>query len=384
MVLFRAPDLDATERRVIDLIERIRDSLSYATSTPTRWFGQLARGTRARALQGSNSIEGYNVTVDDALAAIENGDPMEASREDWNAVRGYRNALTFVLQLADDPHFHFTEAFVRSMHFMMLEYDLSKHPGKWRPGPIYVRDERKREIVYEAPDADEVPPLMRELMESLEEQSNEHVLIRAAISHLNLVMIHPFSDGNGRMARCLQTLVLARQRVLERHFCSIEEYLGYNTNDYYQVLADVGRGVWSPGDYTRPWIRFNLTAHYRQAATLLNRTRETQRAWDELETELRRRALPDRYVYALVDATFGWKVRNSTYRLHADVSENLASRDLKDMVDAGLLIPEGQKRARFYRAAPFLQTIRGRIALPRKIPSPFEVIEQQTLPFGTT
>jgi len=85
------------------------------------------------------------------------------------------------------------------------------------------------------------------------------------MAHLNLVMIHPFRDGNGRMARCLQSLVLARGGVLSPMFMSIEEYLGRNTHNYYNVLAQVGGGSWQPERDTRPWIRFILTAHLRQA-----------------------------------------------------------------------------------------------------------------------
>src|SRR3970282_2154670 len=124
-------------------------------------------------------------------------------------------------------------------------------------------------------------------------------LVRAAMAHLNLVMIHPFSDGNGRMARCLQTLVLAREGILAPEFCSVEEYLGRNTQDYYAVLARVGEGGWHPENDSRPWIRFMLTAHFRQASTLLRRTKEMKRTWDELEREIQRRGLPDRVVSAL-------------------------------------------------------------------------------------
>jgi len=62
------------------------------------------------------------------------------------------------------------------------------------------------------------------------------------MAHLNLTMIHPFSDGNGRMARCLQSLVLARGGKLSPEFLSIEEYLGRNTPSYYQVLSAVAQG----------------------------------------------------------------------------------------------------------------------------------------------
>ena len=85
-------------------------------------------------------------------------------------------------------------------------------------------DEKKQETVYKGPDAERVPELMAELVKSLNAKSDSPAMIRAAIGHLNLVMIHPFSDGTGRMARCLQTLILAREQIIEPTFCSIEEY----------------------------------------------------------------------------------------------------------------------------------------------------------------
>ncbi len=83
---------------------------------------------------GSNSIEGYNVTQEDAIAAADGEEPLDAQSETWAAITGYRNALTYVLQLSDDPHFRYGEGFIRSLHYMMLSYDLPRHPGSWRPG----------------------------------------------------------------------------------------------------------------------------------------------------------------------------------------------------------------------------------------------------------
>src|SRR3990172_4743171 len=111
---------------------------------------------------------------------------------------------------------------------------------------------------------------MNELVDGMREEQGP-AIVRAAIAHLNLVLIHPFRDGNGRMARCLQTLVLAREQILEPIFCSIEEYLGRNTLAYYDILAEVGGGSWQPERDALPWVRFSLTAHLRQARTMLRR-----------------------------------------------------------------------------------------------------------------
>src|SRR4029079_14762163 len=136
--------------------------------------------------------------------------------------------------------------------------------GRWRPGAITVRDEMKGATVYEGPDAESVPGLMEELIDYLRNVDRQVPgIIRGAMAHLNLTMIHPFRDGNGRMDRCLQTLVIARTGTLYPPFCSIEEYLGRNTPEYYAVLTEVGNGKWQPQRDARPWIRFCLQAHYR-------------------------------------------------------------------------------------------------------------------------
>ncbi len=368
-MLFTAHPLNFAERKALDEIEKIRDSIKYALSVPQRWLGLLRRNTFARCIRGSNSIEGYNVSAEDAIAAVEREEPLEAERETWAAVNGYRGAMTYVLQLAKDPHFSYNEGFLRSLHYMMLSYDLSKHPGCWRPGPIYVRDEPKNEIVYEGPDAETIPELVRALIRSLNREDGHHAMVRAAMGHLNLVMIHPFSDGNGRMARCLQTLILAREGILESQFCSIEEYLGRNTQEYYNVLAKVGQRKWSPSNDARSWIHFCLTAHYRQAATLLRRTKEIERIWNELEIEARKRGLPERTILALSDATIGLRIRNATYRSAAMITDTLASRDLRELVKHGLLVPDGEKRGRAYLGAKILKDIRERTREP-KTPDP--------------
>ena len=379
-MIFSVPKLTGDDFQVIGKIEEMRNSLKYSISTPMRWSGFLRRNTFARAIKGSNSIEGYNVTQEDAMAIVEGEQPVEAERDTWLNVMGYRNAMTYVLQLSKSPRFSYNEGFIRSLHYMMLSHDLSKNPGNWRPGPIYVRDQAKQETVYEGPAVERIPKLIDELMNSMNYgEGYQHMIIKGAMAHLNLVMIHPFSDGNGRMARCLQTLVLAREGILEPTFCSIEEYLGRHTDDYYRVLAEVGKGSYHPENDAAPWIRFNLTAHYRQAATLVRRSRMLQRLWDQLEIEIKRRGLPDRAITALADAAAGLRVRNPIYRSQVDISENLATRDLKMLVDAGLLIAKGEKRGRDYVGSETILQISKMAWEPRITEDPYQTLRPENL-----
>lgn len=359
-MLFSAPDLTEPEREVLEMIEGLRKALRYATAERRRWTGLLRRVLFARNIRGSNSIEGYEVSLDDALsiALMEDEESLDAEQETKAAVIGYRNAMTYILQIADDPHFSYSEGLIKSLHFMMLHYALDKSPGRWRPGVIFVRDDDTGQIVYEGPDAIEVPELMTELVAELNAASELPPMVRAAMAHLNLTMIHPFRDGNGRMARALQTLVLAREGILVPEFASIEEYLGRNTPSYYKVLAQVGQGTWRPENDARPWVRFSLTAHYRQARTVQGRVDEAEQMWNHLEVLIKEHRLPERVISGLYLATVGFRVRNAMYRADAEVSDLVASRDLAALVDRGLLTPKGERRGRYYIAAEPLQAIR--------------------------
>jgi Fic family protein len=374
-VLFDTPALDGLEEAVVGRIDEVRKTLSYATAAK-RWTGVLARMTLARGIRGSNSIEGFHVTIEDAMAAGADEAPMDAAGETLGALVGYRNAMTYALQLSDDPHFSYSCGLIKSLHFMMQQYDFSKNPGRWRSGPIFVRDDESGARVYEGPDAASVNALAHELTEILNNPpAGSPPMVVAAMAHLNLVMIHPFSDGNGRMGRVLQTLVLARGGIVAKEFCSIEEYLGRNRQAYYDVLAQVGAGSWHPERDARPWVRFCLTAHYRQASTLVRRANVMEKLWDLLEREASRRGLPERSIPALAEAALGLRIRNGTYRKSADISDNVASRDLKLLSGAGLLVPQGAKRGRHYTASDALRAMGAAAAHgeKRQFADPFEI-----------
>lgn len=358
-MLFETPRLGPEEHRVLALVEGFRGKLRRQLHEPRRWYGSLRRASFARAVQGSNSIEGFDAALDDAAAINLGEEPLDASEETWLAIKGYRDAMTFVLQLANESDFFYSEQLLKSLHFMMTNHELRHRPGLWRAGAIYVRDDGTGEIVHEGADIDEVPALMRELVEGLNHENAVPPLVGAAMAHLHLVLIHPFRDGNGRMGRCLQTLVLARERIVDPVFSSIEEYLGRNTQAYYDVLAAVGGGHWQPDRDARPWIRFILTAHVRQARTLLRRVKESERLWDELERIVGESRLHDRTIPLLFDAATGLRVRRATYRAiwEDEITDAIASRDLRLLAERELLVPHGEKRGRYYTANARLRDI---------------------------
>lgn len=388
MAVYRTPTLGPEEVEVLRLIDELREQLGRYVAAPHRWMGTLRRMTLARAVQGSNSVEGYNASLDDVAAALDDEPTLNTDEATSLALAGYRDAMTYILQLAEDRDVAVDEGLLKALHFMMLKHELANWPGRWRPGEIFVRDESTGDTVYTGPDVSEVPSLIGEFLASLAADDGP-VLVRAAMAHLNLVMIHPFRDGNGRMARAVQTLVLAREQLAAPVFSSIEEYIGRNTPAYYAVLAEVGQGRWQPEGDALPWVRYCLTAHYHQAKTHLRRIEEVERLFVACADLARERGLPERVAGPLIETSFGLRIRNATYRRIVlqtegeEISELTASRDLKALVDAGLLEPHGNNRGRHYVGAETLratwQSVRASRP-PREEFDPFAVARERLTP----
>ena len=373
MELYQRPDLDARDHEVLAQIQALRAELAAYLRVPTRWQGALRRTSRAKAIRGSNSIEGINATPDDALSVVDEQPPLTADERVAAEITAYRRVLTYVLHMIGDPDVRPDLQAIKSLHFLLLEHDLSKSPGRFRASEIYVHDEVGDAIVYEGPDPERVRGLMKAFADDLCAEAMGSVLVAAAMAHLNLVMIHPFQDGNGRMARVLQTFVLGRDGILEPDFSSIEEWLGSNTEDYYLVLAKTGRGRWNPDGDALDWVRFNLRAHHMQAQTVRRRLDEVTEIWRQLQELGGPLGIPDRSYDALVDAALGYRVQRPSYAKQTGVEDRTASRDLKELVDAGLLDSFGQTRGRYYVAGAPIRQLRQRIRegrMPLKDPYP--------------
>ena len=194
-----------------------------------------------------------------------------------------------------------------------------------RKGPIYVHDERNDRVVYEGPDAADVPKLVDALVDSLHIGVNSDPVVRSAMAHLNLVIIHPFRDGNGRMAWALATLVLTRSDIGEPEFSSTKEWLGADAEDYYRALGHTGHESWQPRDDAHLWLAFNLRAHHMQAQTVARRVEEAGITWTELDALIAEHNLPERAIEATFDAVFGYRVRRAGYLKRAEVTEQTAT-----------------------------------------------------------
>lgn len=345
------PALDDADARVLAELGEMRSELRAQLRSGPRWEGQLRRSLFAAAIQGSNTIENITISGSDARALVEHA-PMsaDADEETQQAVIGYRDAMTYVQQTPLMGFFDYSQTLLSTLHFMITKYQPSKWPGRYRAGGIYVTNGDPLEPAYTGPDADEVPGLMGELVEWLRGGDlDAPAYARAAMAHLNLVGIHPWRDSNGRTARALHTVVLARVGELAPEFSSIEEWLGEQTNtvQYYEALRSAQQGSFQPERDAHPWLKFVFTAHHRQAQRVKRRSDWTVRLWNDLAGLADERGLPERVVSALYAAAVG-EVRRTTYQQDEGLSRDQAIRDIQALTRAGLLAPRGYATTRVY------------------------------------
>lgn len=354
-VLYPTPAPTGTDERVLSEVDRMREELRHKLQTvPGKWVGRLSKFLTADAVAASNSIEGFKVSTVDVEDLMAGERDVEVSEENRAETLAYEQMMTFIQTLHDVEDFGYSKGLFNALHWMLQghRHSVRKPAGQWRRGPVYVTDARDPSIAaYTAPEAAAVPGLMAELVEWLNADDGTHALVRAAMAHLHLVSIHPWADGNGRMSRSLQTLMIAREGVLAPEFSSIEAWLGRpgNTWEYYQVLARRG-AEYRPDQDVSEWLRFNLTAYHQQAQTVHARFVRSGRVWERLSEFARAESLDERLVTALHDVAMSGRVRRSRYEQNENLNLQQAQRDLRELARRQILEPMGRTRARIYIA----------------------------------
>ncbi|MEV6769256.1 Fic family protein [Nocardia sp. NPDC051030] len=378
VMLFPTPALTTADARVLSDVDRMRGELRLEIQAkPGKWAGGLHKFLTADAVAASNSIEGFKVSTVDVEDLIAGERDVDVSEENKAETLAYEQMMTYIQTLHAVDDFAYSKGFLNALHWMLQGHrHTERRPaGQWRPGPVYVTDARDPSIAaYTAPDADRVPALMEELVDWLNADDDTHPLVRAAMAHLHLVSIHPWADGNGRLSRSLQTLMIAREGVLAPEFSSIEAWLGRpgNTWEYYQVLGRRG-STFRPDQDVSEWIQFNLTAYHQQAQTVHARWVRSGTVWAMLEEYVAGIRLDERVISALHDVALSGRVRRTRYEQAEGLSLQQAQRDLRDLVALGVLESVGRTRARFYTAGTgFPEDVLEAASTPTTLDNPYE------------
>lgn len=195
------------------VLEEIQDSL------------RLRKVNRIRTIQGSLAIEGNTLSTEQ-ITAILNGMPVIASPKEVQEVRNAMKAYEAFQQWQPSQ-----EADLLRAHQILMT-GLIDEVGQYRHGGVGVMSGDR--VVHMAPPANQVNRLMAELINWLGE-SEEHPLIYSSVFHYEFEFIHPFADGNGRMGRLWQTLILSQWNPIFANI-PVESLIYQNQKDYYQAL----------------------------------------------------------------------------------------------------------------------------------------------------
>ena len=349
------PKSRALERRLTQLDESRRYLARNLGESAEPWTGALRRLAAAEATVGSTSIEGYGASLEDTVEILAGRQPAATSEETQRIIAAYGQAMDRVTSLATDRRFRWSAQTILELHFLVCHPQPQAAPGRLREGPIVVTRGLGREP-YRPPAASDLARQLDEVARWLESGDvSRHPVVRAAMAHLDLVSIHPFRDGNGRVARVVQSLVLAREGLLRPEFVSIEPYLGRHTREYYSVLEAVQGPAYDPRRDASAWVEFCIEAHVFEAAERRRWLEVAFARHDFCEELVAGQGFPDRFVIALDHALLGWPVTNADYRREAGIASPTAVQDLQRLRRDGWLVQEGGGRSVRYVAGRKLQ-----------------------------
>lgn len=293
----------------------------------------------------SSEIEGEILDVDQVRSSIARRLGMEIS----GLVPSDRNVdgvvelmldatLRFDQSLTEDRLYGWQSALFPTGRSGMFKITV----GTWRTGqngPMRVISGAigKEKVHFEAPDAKKLTNEMTAFLDWFNNEQNLDPVIKSAIAHLWFVTIHPFEDGNGRIARAIADMQLARADKTPQLFYSMSAQIRIERNDYYSMLEKTQK---STLDITE-WLEWFLNCLGRSLnkveGTLKGVNRKTQ-FWDhvdESKINSRQRLMLNK----LLDG-FDGKLNTSKWSKIAKCSTDTALRDIRDLIDKGILVKE--------------------------------------------
>lgn len=214
--------------------------------------------------------------------------------------------------------------------------------GAWRDdakGPMQVVSGAigKERVHYEAPAADRVRDEMRKFLEWFEKDHSTDLVLKAGVAHLWFVTIHPFDDGNGRIARAIADMVLARSEHSPQRFYSMSAQIRQERKEYYEILEATQKGDL---DITRwlEWFLECLGRAFDRAETILSTVLDKARFWErfaKVEFNERQRAIVNRLLNG-----FEGKLTTSKWAKLAKCSQDTALRDIEDLMRKKVLVKD--------------------------------------------
>ncbi|MEP6752555.1 MAG: Fic family protein [Candidatus Dormiibacterota bacterium] len=356
MAIFAVPPKSPAILQRLEELDELRRFLARDLGDSAQpWTGALRRLAAAEATVGSTSIEGYGASLEDTVEILAGRHPAGASDETQRIIAAYAQAMDRVAVLADDRRFQWSQQTILDLHFLVCHPQPKAGPGRLRDGSVIVTRGLGRDP-YRPPRSSDVPALLGEVAAWLDKGDlSRHPVVRAAMAHLNLVSIHPFRDGNGRLARIVQSLVLAKEGLLRPELVSIEPYLGRHTREYYTVLEEAQGGAFDPQRDASAWVEFCIEAHVFEATERRHWLEIAHARHDFCEQLGSSHGYPGRFVGALDQALLGLPITNADHRRESNIASPTATQDLQRLRHDGWLDQEGGGRSLRYVPSRKLQ-----------------------------
>lgn len=346
-ILMFLPSFTITNKILTNIakIEAAEEIIKNAPLLPL-WEKQFKQEAIVRAVYHGTHLEGNLLNKEEAKDVLL-GKEVAARPRDIQEVINYRKVIEFIDEEAKKRIEKITEQSIKKLHKIITDKLLPpEEQGEYRKKQVVIRNSQTGEVTFRPPPPIEVPFLMREFVYWLNTWDFQkiHPVLKAGISHHELVRIHPFLDGNGRVARILATLILFLGGYDIRRFFSLEEYYDKDAASYYENLQRA-----SSGDLTS-WLEYFTLG----AASEFERIKEKVLKLSK-DIKLKQKIggqqifLTERQMKIVEYIQEVGYLQNQAFKtLFPDISEDTVLRDLKDLVNRGLIKKVGStKNARY-------------------------------------
>ncbi len=327
----------------IGIIEACREVVDHAPLLPY-YEKEFQKDALVRSVHHGTHIEGNELDLTQAEKAMF-GEMVVARPRDIQEVINYRK----VIEQIGNPQSQIDEEFVKNLHRMAVEKILSaERCGVYRKTQVLVKNSLTGDVTFTPPMAIIVPYQVKELIEFINTSSadNIHPVLKSGAVHYELVRIHPFVDGNGRVGRALSTYILFQSGYDIRKFFSLEEYFDHDAVSYYDSLQSVER---LSGDLT-VWLEY-FTEGLAIELTKIKEKVETISVDGKLRERLGGKPimLSDRQLRIIeyVQKT-GYLQNNGFKTLFPFVSEDTVLNELKYLIKHGIIKKQGSTKGAKY------------------------------------
>ena len=333
--------------RNIGTIEACREVILNAPMLPA-YEKKFREDAIIRMVHHGTHIEGNALNYTEAAEVIK-GAQITGRERDIQEVINYRNVIRYIEYVGEGEvsKGEITESVLKKIHALTVEKILPPEQcGGYRMVAVVVKNSQNGEVTFRPPPAVEVPYQMEELTEWLTtvKKDDIHPVLKAGIIHYELVRIHPFVDGNGRMSRACATLSLFLDAYDIKKFFSLEEYYDRDAAHYYEALKSAGEG-----DLTG-WLSYFTEG----LAIELTRIKEKVQ---RLSTDIRLKEklggkqvfLSEREMEIMEFIEKNGYLQNQQFEtLFPKISEDTILRDLKDLTEKNLITKVGKTKAARY------------------------------------